>query len=201
MKSTCRKRFASTLGSAFLLGAWCLVSGCVSAYVNPDYKRLEPRTIAVLPVENHTIQHLDKVSIGGLLQSLTFGGETFNIPELLSGAIRAALVDRGYAVVPLPAELDVDFRKPQDSPGGGKDYDAALYATILGWNSDPNTSPMFHLRYRIQIYRVPTAEQLFEGTFDCGTMDDPHRLDMTPLPSQIERCSEMALHDLPRAGE
>lgn len=197
-------RRLSGLFLSFLLLHGLLV-GCRSpAEVHPEYARLAPSKVLVPPPVNRTIHQLDAVTFGGLLQRAVIGGDTYNVPRLLQGSVEDTLVLRGYSVAEDAAIPDVDppdFRQPLPADAPLPDFDGICYAEILEWRSRRTSTSGLHMKYRLELYRVPTGELLFSGDFAFegkGSMNDPEFENLAKL---IRQSVRGALSFLPRAEE
>ena len=171
--------------------------------MNPEYARLAPRTIEVMPVANETIQQLSDVAFGGLLQRAIIGAETYDVLNVLRGSLEESLLRKGYAVRPgetEPGRGAPDFRRPLPEGMPPPPFDAACYATVKEWSSDRTSVDSMYMRYRIEIYRVPTAELLYSGDFVCDHLvgDDTSTLSGSVV-STIRRSVRRALSALPEA--
>ena len=181
------------------------VAGCApSAFVNPEYGRLEPVRVAVAPVANESIHQLDSVTFGGLLQRTLTGGTTYNVPEIMKEALMDALFSRGYDPVDFKHDLgrpEPDFRRPLDPAAERPPFDAYLVCTIEEWQSDKISSSSMHMRYRIEMFKVPTGEVLFSGRFSCGYRDELGEYRFEEVASRIRGSVKRALSALPEAGD
>lgn len=197
------KPFAATIPRSntaiVLLAGSIFAGGCSSgATLHPEFPRLRPASIAVMAVRNATVIPLDHASFGGLLQRTVIGAQSYDVPELLRGALEEAVVHRGYALGSAPAG-GADFSKPLPEGASLPLFDAAIVATIESWMAGTGTSMTVSMRYRLDMYRVPTAEVLYSGTFSCASRDDLRGRGGEDLPAAIRRSAHRALADLPRA--
>jgi len=179
------------------------VSGCMPpAKIHPDYAKLAPKVIAVLPVVNKTIHQLDQVPIGGLAQRWIVGMETFDVPDILRGALEEALVLREYMPISYtvdPEKGPPDFSRP--IVGANPPFDGALVATIESWTSGSTSLTDVTMRYRVELYRVPTAEKLFSGEFDMVYRENVMGSSANDLRSQIRYSAQRALRWLPQGSD
>jgi hypothetical protein len=172
--------------------------------VHPEYARLAPSKILVPPAVNRTIHQLHAVTFGGLLQRAVIGGDTYNVPRLLQGSVEETLTLRGYTVAEDVAGLAGDlpgFRKPLPEGAPLPEFDGVCYAEILEWRSRRTSTSGLHMKYRLELYRVPTGELLFSGDFAFegrGSMNDP---EFENLAKMIRQSVRGALSFLPRAEE
>jgi hypothetical protein len=188
------------ISCAVVLPAGCTAGGIVHV----DYLKLKPASIAVLSVENETVHPLDQMSFGGLLQRAVIGAQVENIPELLRGGLEEALVQKGYELGSPGAAAaggGTDWRKPLPAGTQEPSFDAVLTAAIESWHAEAGGATSFSMRYRIEMYRVPSAEPLFSGTFYCDHRDDIRARGADDVPGAIRRSARRALASLPSAKE
>jgi hypothetical protein len=162
------------VAAAALAGAGC----GAPTFLHEDYARLAPSTVAVLPSLNRTIYQLDEVTFGGLLQRAMSTPRPINVPLVVQGAVQDALVARGYGTLLCEAgsrEAAVDFTRPLVDAEPRR-FDAACITTIEGWRSDRTSTSTLYMKYRVDLYRVPTAELLFTGHFSV-THGPEHDID------------------------
>lgn len=207
-EKTCGKRFADALLGGLLCVAlgWGGVGCLPDARIHPDYGRLRPAVVAVPPVENETTHQLDEVSFGGPLQRTVIGVGSYNIPNLLRGALEEALVLHGYSVGTYSEDSrrpKLDFRRPLPPEAARQPFDAVLLSTIESWTSDKLSSSSMVFRFRVEMVRVPTAELLYIGVFECGHRGDSdgRGIGDDQVSTQIRRSAQRALASLPGASD
>jgi hypothetical protein len=126
------------------------------------------------------------------------GAQTYDIPNLLRGALEENLIRDGYAVVPAAAHApDPSRPAPESAPKPA--YDAALVAVIETWRGDTSGGVNMSMRYRLALFRVPTAEVLYHGTFSCEAREDLRNRGADDVTSAIRRSAARALAALPPA--
>jgi len=183
----------------------CGLAGCAAqGRVHPDYARLAPSTILVPTVKNETIHQLDDVSIGGLLQRALIGPKTVDVLDLVQGSAEEALVLKGYATwgswTEPPGEK-LDFRRPLPAGAPALSFDAVCMVTIEEWSVDAISGSSLHMVYRIELYKVPSAELLYFGQFGCGYREDIRDPRVDDFTIMIRRSVRDAFSDLPSRGE
>lgn len=212
MSCTSRKMFEKACVNACLLFSLggCILGGCASALeLRPDFARDPPRVIAVLPVRNETIHQLDKVSFGGLLQRAVIGAPSYDIPDLLRGSVEEALMLRGYQTAPSgdwsgsdrKGSEPPDFKHPLPPGAPSLPFNAVLYTVIESWSANTMASMSLAMRYRLELYRVPSGELLLSGKGELSYREDARTRGSDDIPSQIRQSAQRTLSYLPRVKE
>ena len=177
-------------------------AGCAAGgSIHPEYRQLKPRDIAVLSVKNETIADLGRVTFGGPLQRTIVGVESYNVLELLRGAIEEALLKAGYFIAEVTEPLPFDPGKPLLDGADRPAFQAAVLASVESWQAHETSNfASFALRYRLEMRRVPTAELLYSGTFTCEQREGRAQTSES-LPRAIRRSVARALGALSAANE
>ena len=166
--------------------------------------------MAVLPVGNDTVYELERVRFGGLLQRLTLGPQTYDVPALLRDSFLEALQHRGYdATIYLPPEASPDatsdgqdFTKPLPEGSPELPFDAALVSTIDSWYSAGSGQWKTAMAFEVKLYHVPTAELLYSYKCNCARTADSRGTDSGNLGRRfIISCARKSLGSLPVASE
>jgi hypothetical protein len=178
--------------------------------VHPEYSALRPRAIAVHPVANETLHQLDRVSFGGILQRVTVGVETIDVPVLLRGALEEALLMKDYSAPPFtrpPGEPEdaIPVRAPEsESPPrplpaawASLPFDAVLVPAIESWQASTMGSSSVGMRFRVVIYRLPEMEVLYSTVFEGSYREDVRTRGNDMIPAWIRRSARKALPDVP----
>jgi len=122
-------RAAAALALA-ITSAGCVVDPPV---ISPRFGELEPRTIAVLPVENRTLKDLSNISTAQWLQRLTIGSRGIDVPAAFRMNIIAILQEDGYRAGALDEAPGEDPRAPLPA-GASRNHDAVLRCGIDRWH-------------------------------------------------------------------
>ncbi len=194
-------------GGLLLLVVASLLAGCAaSGTVHPEYRRLAPRIVCMAPVANETIHQLDEVTFGGLFQRTVLWPRRHSITAILSAAAEESFLRKGYETRAAcagssqgPGSPAPDYRKPLPQGSPPQEFDAVCYLTVEEWATDRYAGSSMHLVYRVELFRVPTAELLYFGRISCGYREDPHEPRTDELPMAIRRSVASALAALPPA--
>lgn len=196
-----RERLLPLSCASFLVLSLAVACGCASGSVHPGFSRHQPARITVLPVANATLYPLDEVVFAGVLQRSLIGGEKYNIPDILRGGLEESLVLAGYDLVPVAPDRKAklpDYRQPLPEGTPVPPFDAALYTSIHSWESSTGASTNIAMRFRLELYHVPTGEILFSGDFHCVHRSEARSWSPDGVEVLMRRCARQALESLPR---
>ena len=171
-----------------------LLGGCTAhpAVIHPRFQELCPEKIVVMPVKNRTLDDLEAVSLAGLLQRWTLGGDTINVLELLASSLRVSLEQKGYQIES-GTETRVSGEGAELVPGSL----AVLLSEITSWKTTAvGTGRSISFSGNLKL--VLGDEVLFEDSFRYhSNKSDGYLLTAQDLQHDIRRAGRRLSRQLP----